>query len=101
MAGTDDTTALVQNPANLAFLPGSEFRWSAVFLDESNQVPWQGHAFALGFPLPVAAGAAGVGESDCVVHPPRPTTSAQTSSVPNGRMTSSFRVAMPQASCRY
>ena len=60
VAGTDDTTALVQNPANLAFMPGSEFRWSAVFLDESNQVPWQGHAFALGFPLPLVPIATGV-----------------------------------------
>ena len=60
VAGTDDTTALVQNPANLAFMPGSEFRWSAVFLDESNQVPWQGHAFALGFPLLFVPFATGV-----------------------------------------
>lgn len=60
VAGTDDTTALVQNPANLAFMPGSELRWSAVFLDESNQVPWQGHAFALGFPLPLVPIATGV-----------------------------------------
>ncbi|MFO0569242.1 MAG: signal peptide peptidase SppA [Polyangiaceae bacterium] len=60
VAGTDDTTALVQNPANLAFLPGSEFRWSSIYLDESNQVPWQGHAFALGFPLPLIPVATGI-----------------------------------------
>ncbi len=60
VAGTDDTTALVQNPANLAFLPGSEFRWSSIYLDESNQVPWQGHAFALGFPLPYVPVATGI-----------------------------------------
>ncbi len=52
VAGTDDTTALAHNPANLAFLPGAEFRWSSIYLDEDNQVPWQGHALALGFPLP-------------------------------------------------
>lgn len=52
VAGTDDTTALVQNPANLAFLPGSELRFSSIYLDESNRVPWQGHAFAFGFPIP-------------------------------------------------
>jgi protease IV len=52
VAGTDDSTALLQNPANLAFLPSAELRWSGVFLDETNEVPWQGHAFALAFPLP-------------------------------------------------
>jgi protease IV len=52
IAGTDDSTALLQNPANLAFMPSAELRWSGVFLDETNQVPWQGHAFALAFPLP-------------------------------------------------
>lgn len=60
VAGTDDTTALVQNPANLAFMPGSELRWSSLYLDESNRVPWQGHAFALGFPLPVIPVATGI-----------------------------------------
>ena len=27
----DDSSALVQNPANLAFLPASELRWSSVY----------------------------------------------------------------------
>jgi protease-4 len=52
VASTDDTTALVQNPANLAFMPSNELRWSAIFLDDKLAVPWQGHAFALGFRLP-------------------------------------------------
>src|SRR6185295_4733718 len=52
VAGTDDSTALVLNPANLAFLPSSELRWTGTFLREDAQVPWQGHAFALAFPLP-------------------------------------------------
>lgn len=49
----DDTTALVVNPANLAFLPGGELRWSSVYLDEDALLPYQGHAFAFGFPLPL------------------------------------------------
>jgi protease-4 len=60
VATTDDTTALVLNPANLGFMPGAEFRWSSVYLDESNQVPWQGHALALGFPLPFIPVATGI-----------------------------------------
>jgi protease IV len=52
VAGTDDSTALVLNPANLAFLPGSELRWTGTFLREDAAVPWQGHAFALALPLP-------------------------------------------------
>jgi protease-4 len=52
VAGSDDSTALVLNPANLAFLPGSELRWTGTFLREDAAVPWQGHAFALAFPLP-------------------------------------------------
>jgi protease-4 len=51
-ASSDDSTALVLNPANLAFLPGSELRWTGTFLREDADVPWQGHAFALAFPLP-------------------------------------------------
>src|SRR5690242_8606641 len=50
-ASDDDTTAIVANPANLAFLPGSEFRWSSAYLDESAGVNWQGHALAFGLPL--------------------------------------------------
>lgn len=69
VATTDDTTALVQNPANLAFMPGAEFRWSSVYLDESNVVPWQGHAFALGFPLPYVPIATGIRLD--LIDPPR------------------------------
>jgi protease IV len=54
VASSDDSTALVLNPANLAFLPGSELRWTGTFLREDADVPWQGHAFALAFPLPFA-----------------------------------------------
>jgi protease IV len=60
IVGTDDTTALVQNPANLVFLPSTELRWSSIYLDEAAEVPWQGHAFALGFPLPIIPVATGL-----------------------------------------
>jgi protease-4 len=52
VAGTDDTTSLTLNPANLAFMPAVEFRWQGVYLSEGLKAPWQGHAFGLGFPLP-------------------------------------------------
>jgi protease-4 len=48
----DDSSALVQNPGNLAFLPASELRWSSIYLNENARVPWQGHALAFAFPLP-------------------------------------------------
>ncbi len=52
VASTDDSTALVLNPANLAFLPGSELRWTGTFLQSDVAVPFNGSAFALAFPLP-------------------------------------------------
>lgn len=60
VASDDDTTALVLNPANLAFMPAAELRWSSVYLDENTSVPWQGHAVALGFPLPLVPLATGL-----------------------------------------
>ena len=48
----DDSSSLVQNPANLAFLPASELRWSSLYLNEDARIPWQGHALALAFPIP-------------------------------------------------
>ncbi|HYQ16725.1 MAG TPA: signal peptide peptidase SppA, partial [Polyangiaceae bacterium] len=56
----DDSSALVQNPANLAFLPASELRWSSVYLNEQARVPWQGHAFAFAFPIPFLNASTGV-----------------------------------------
>ncbi len=50
--GTSDTTGVVMNPAVLAFLPGAELRWTGVFLNEQSQLPQQGHAFGVGFPIP-------------------------------------------------
>lgn len=52
VAGTDDTTALVLNPANLGFLPGPELRWEGVYLGSKLTAPFQGHAFTVGFKLP-------------------------------------------------
>jgi protease-4 len=51
LASNEDSTALVQNPANLAFLPGAELRWQAAFLDEIAIVPHQGHSFSLAAPI--------------------------------------------------
>jgi len=50
--GTVDTTAVVTNPALLAFLPGAELRWTGVFMSEQSKLPQQGHAIGLGFPIP-------------------------------------------------
>jgi protease IV len=51
LAANEDSTALVQNPANLAFLQGAELRWQAAFLDEIAIVPQQGHSFSLAAPI--------------------------------------------------
>jgi protease-4 len=56
----DDSSALVQNPANLAFMPASELRWSSVYLNEGARVPWQGHALAFAFPIPFLNASTGV-----------------------------------------
>jgi protease-4 len=68
VASTDDSTALVLNPANLAFLPGSEMRWTGTFMPDDVLVPWRGHAFAWAFPLPFSL-ASGVRLD--LVDPPR------------------------------
>lgn len=59
VVGNADSTAIVQNPANLAFLPGVELRWTGAFLDEDAPAATQGHAIALALPLgflPIATG---------------------------------------------
>lgn len=48
-ASGDDTTAIAQNPANLAFLPGAEFRWSTVWTPDTAVLPLRGHSFGAGF----------------------------------------------------
>lgn len=53
MASTDSAAALVQSPANLAFLPASELRWTGTFLGSSSEALWRGHALSLGLRLPL------------------------------------------------
>ncbi|HEX6767317.1 MAG TPA: hypothetical protein VF103_17585, partial [Polyangiaceae bacterium] len=53
IVSVEDSSALVVNPANVATMPGGEFRWQSVFLDEAALVPWQGHAFSLAAPIPL------------------------------------------------
>lgn len=57
---TEDTRAIVSNPANLAFMPGAELRYQGVFLDEAVEVPWQGHSIGFGFPIPWVSLATGL-----------------------------------------
>ncbi len=47
----DDATALVLNPANLAFLPASEMRWTATGLRDEARTPVRGHALSFAAPL--------------------------------------------------
>lgn len=51
VVSSDDTSALVLNPANLGFLESSELRYTGVFLDEAARVPWQGNAVGFAFPI--------------------------------------------------
>lgn len=60
IAGNGDSTAIVENPANLAFLPGAELRWQGFFLDDRARVPSQGHSVGLAFPLPLLPLATGL-----------------------------------------
>ncbi len=52
VAGTDDTTALVLNPANLAYQTGPELRWEAIYLHGAQTAPFSGHAISAGLKLP-------------------------------------------------
>lgn len=59
LVGNGDSTSMVQNPANIAFLPAPELRWSGYFGGDATEVPSQGHAFAFAMPLgflPLATG---------------------------------------------
>lgn len=69
LASGTDSTALVQNPANLGFLPSAELRWTGAFLNKGAEVPWQGHAFALAVPIPFLRAATGVRVD--AMNPPR------------------------------
>lgn len=60
IASVEDSTAIVVNPANLAFMNGSEFRWTGVFMDEQSALPYNGHALGLGLKVPLLNAGAGV-----------------------------------------
>ncbi len=52
VASSDNSSALVVNPANLAFMPGAEFRWLWVRTGQGASSPARGHSFALAGALP-------------------------------------------------
>ncbi|MCH2108104.1 MAG: S49 family peptidase, partial [Polyangiaceae bacterium] len=54
-----DSTTLVQNPANLALLPGPELRWTGQYLNEDVEIPARGNSAAVALPfgfIPIAMG---------------------------------------------
>ena len=51
VASNDQSSAIAQNPANLAFLPATELRWTWIRTGQGSPVPLRGHASDLGFPL--------------------------------------------------
>ncbi|HSN97484.1 MAG TPA: hypothetical protein VLS89_04265, partial [Candidatus Nanopelagicales bacterium] len=51
IAGVEDASAIAVNPANLAFLPAPELRWTWVRTGDSSPIPARGHSFGLGVPL--------------------------------------------------
>jgi protease IV len=57
LASSDDTTAIAGNPANLAFLPAPELRWSMAWTGSASPQPNRGMAFGFGLPIgPFATG---------------------------------------------
>jgi protease-4 len=57
ITNADDTAAIAQNPANLAFLPGPEVRWNLVWTGPTATWPVRGTSFAGGLPIgPFATG---------------------------------------------
>jgi protease IV len=51
VASGDDSTALAQNPANLAFLPAPEVRWTWAFTQSAAPLPLRGHAVDAAMPF--------------------------------------------------
>jgi len=51
VAGVEDAASIAVNPANLAFLPGAELRWTMVWTGNTSPLPARGHSIALGLPL--------------------------------------------------
>ncbi len=59
MVSNGDSTSMVQNPANIAFMPGPELRYAGYFLGDASEDPTGGHAFAFALPfgfIPVSTG---------------------------------------------
>jgi len=57
LASSDDTTAIANNPANLAYLPAAELRWSMAWTGSASALPNRGMAFGFGVPIgPFATG---------------------------------------------
>jgi protease-4 len=57
ITNADDTSAIALNPANLAFLPGPEFRFNAVWTGPASPLPNRGDSLAVGVPIgPFATG---------------------------------------------
>ena len=57
LASSDDTTAIAGNPANLAYLPAPELRWSLAWTGSASPQPNRGMAFGVGLPIgPFATG---------------------------------------------
>ncbi len=51
IAGNDQSSAIATNPANLAFLPTWEARWTWVRTGDASAQPGRGHAFNFALPL--------------------------------------------------
>jgi protease IV len=57
LASGDDTSAIAGNPANLAYLPAPELRWSMAWTGSPSPRPNRGMAFGFGLPIgPFATG---------------------------------------------
>jgi protease-4 len=51
IASVDDASAIAVNPANLAFMPGAELRYTAVWTGDASPLPPRGHSIALALPF--------------------------------------------------
>lgn len=50
-ASGDDSTSLAKNPANLAFVPAPEVRWTWAFTQSGSPLPLRGHAIDAALPF--------------------------------------------------
>ena len=68
LAGDDQASALARNPANLAFVPSAELRWTWVRTAATSTDPSRGHSLDVALPLPLNLA---VGARVDVLQPPR------------------------------